>query len=234
MARSIKSLSKRLAPVRLWQRFWMKCAGKSRFGRLAYGLTAIFTPPYYRRVTIAQSYKKGYVSIRAILVHPKLSLGEHCYIDDRVLIYQDFGGEQVTLCDGVHLHRDSIFQTGQGGSITIGIGAHLQSRCLLSAYCSQILIGARAEIAANCAFYSYDHGMTLGKRIRSLPLKSKGGIVLQDDVWLGHGVTVLDGVTVGSGAVIAAGSVVTKDIPANAIVGGVPAKILSYRKNEVA
>lgn len=57
----------------------------------------------------------------------------------------------------------------------------------------------------------------------------KGDIVIDDDVWIGYGATILSGVHVGQGAVIASGAVVTKDVPPYAIVGGVPAKILKYR-----
>lgn len=61
---------------------------------------------------------------------------------------------------------------------------------------------------------------------------SKGDIIVEDDVWIGYGTTVMSGVKIGKGAVVAAGTVVTKDIPAYAIVGGVPARIIKYRFTE--
>ena len=67
--------------------------------------------------------------------------------------------------------------------------------------------------------------------IRSQPLQTKGGIVIEDDVWLGFGVIVLDGVRIGKGAVIGAGSVVTKDIPEGAIAAGIPARVIKMRSD---
>lgn len=58
---------------------------------------------------------------------------------------------------------------------------------------------------------------------------SKGKIIIEDDVWVGYGATILSGVTIGQGAVIATGAVVTKNVPEYAIVGGVPAKVIKYR-----
>lgn len=65
--------------------------------------------------------------------------------------------------------------------------------------------------------------------MRELPLTSRGDIVVEDDVWLGLHVCVMDGVTIGQGAVIGAGAVVTKDIPPYAIAGGVPASVIRFR-----
>lgn len=58
---------------------------------------------------------------------------------------------------------------------------------------------------------------------------SKGNITVDDDVWIGTGAIILSGVHISQGAVVAAGAVVTKDVPAYAIVGGTPAKVIKYR-----
>ena len=66
----------------------------------------------------------------------------------------------------------------------------------------------------------------LGERFEGV---SKGDILVDDDVWIGYGATIMSGVHIGQGAVVAAGAVVTKDVPPYAIVGGVPAKVIKYR-----
>ena len=69
------------------------------------------------------------------------------------------------------------------------------------------------------------------KCLHSIPYeaKSKGDIVIEDDVWIGQRATIMAGVTIGQGAVVAAGAIVTKDVPPYAIVGGVPARVIKYR-----
>jgi len=54
-----------------------------------------------------------------------------------------------------------------------------------------------------------------------------------DDVWIGGNVTIVPGVTIGQNVVVAAGAVVTKDVPDNVLVGGVPAKILKHLENDL-
>lgn len=61
---------------------------------------------------------------------------------------------------------------------------------------------------------------------------TQGKIVIKDDVWIGTNVLVMPNVTINSHAIIAAGSVVTKDVPVNAIVAGIPARIIKYRKKD--
>jgi acetyltransferase-like isoleucine patch superfamily enzyme len=158
-----------------------------------------------------------------------MTLGKRIFVGDRVLIYEDHGGGEIELQTGVHLHNDIYLQTGEGGKIKIGKGTHIQPRCQLSAYKGAIQIGERVEIAPNCAFYPYDHSMEPDRPLSQQPLRSRGGIVIEDDVWLGFGVIVLDGVTIGKDAVVGAGSVVNKDVPAGAIAVGVPARVMKNR-----
>ncbi|WP_242527888.1 acyltransferase [Allomuricauda sp. CAU 1633] len=60
--------------------------------------------------------------------------------------------------------------------------------------------------------------------------ESTAGVVIKDNVWIGYGAVITKGITIDSGAIIAANAVVTKDVPENAIVGGVPARIIKYRE----
>lgn len=217
---------------RIWARFWIQFSGMGPMGRLAMSLAAWYTPPYLGRYHLANLTPKGfYVSRKATIYHNQLRLGPNVFIDDGVIIYRDRNGGPVELSKGVHLHRDVIIQTGQNGSVTIGSDTHIQPRCLFSAFVGSIRIGAFGEIAPNCAFYPYDHGYKANELIRRQPLKTKGGIVIEDDVWLGFGVIVLDGVKIGKGAVIGAGAVLTRDIPEGAVAAGMPARVIKMRSD---
>jgi acetyltransferase-like isoleucine patch superfamily enzyme len=212
-----------------WGWFWMLLAGRILPAWLGMRIAAWWAPPYNRRGRLALWNPRGFISPSAVLDHRELRLGAHVFLDDRVLIVQETDGGPVTLGDHVYLLRDVIIQTGQGGSVTIGEGTHIQPRCQFSAYKGSIRIGAGAHIAPNCAFYPYDHGTAAGKLIGKQPLQTRGGIVVEEDAWLGFGVIVLDGVRVGRGAVVGAGAVVTRDIPDGAIAMGVPARVVRMR-----
>lgn len=213
-----------------WYRFWMKCTAVRPVRPLAIRLAAWGTPAYKGRQFLAWFTRRGYISPKAIVHHVGLRTGAHVFIGDHVVIYRnDAGGGAVELGDRVHLHQDTIIETGQGGRVTIGAETHIQPRCQLSAYVGSITIGRQVQIAPYCAFYPYDHGIAPDETIFRQPLQTKGGIVIEDDVWLGVGAIILDGVCIGRGAVIAAGSVVTISVPAGAIAAGVPARIIGTR-----
>jgi acetyltransferase-like isoleucine patch superfamily enzyme len=213
-----------------WRRGWMRLAQHDALRPLAARLAGYGMPPAYGRVPLSRLHAGGYISPSAEIAHPGFATGKHCFVSDRVLILQDGpeGGE-VVLGNRVHLHRDTVIQCGDAGSVRIDDGTHVQPRCQFSAYRGAILIGKRVEIAPNCAFYPYNHGMAAGTPIQQQPTYSRGGIVIGDDAWLGFGVIVLDGVRIGAGAVVGAGSVVTMDVPDNAIAVGVPARVVGSR-----
>jgi acetyltransferase-like isoleucine patch superfamily enzyme len=216
--------------INWWERFWMKQSGLSRYGRFACRLAGCFEPPFYGRIPLARFGRNGYISPSAIISHPRLSLSKKCFIGDSVIIYQDREGGDILLSEEVHLHQGTALQNGREGAISIGKATHIQPRCQISAYKGSVYIGKRGEIAPNCAFYPYDHCFLPGVPIRKQNLKSRGDIVVGDDVWLGFGVIVLDGVHIGNGAIVGAGSVVTKNIPEDCIAAGNPARVLKTRR----
>jgi maltose O-acetyltransferase len=91
-------------------------------------------------------------------------------------------------------------------------------------------IGADVMIGPDVLILSSNHRF----ESISVPMRLQGHtadqpVSIGDDVWIGARVIVLPGVTIGRGAILASGSVVTKDVPAHAIVGGNPARVLKYR-----
>ena len=215
--------------ARLWTRGWMRFAGLSAFGRIATRFASWGAPPHKARVLLANMNRRGYIEPSATIYHSDLRLGANCFIGDRVTIFQRENGGPVELGDRVYIYKDTIMETGYGGSLTLEAEASIHPRCQLNAYKSHIYIGRGVMIAPNCAFYPYDHGVAPNKPIRKQPLQSKGPIVVGNDAWIGVGVIILGGVRIGDGAVIAAGSVVTNDVPDGAIGAGVPARVIKMR-----
>lgn len=207
----------------------MRFAGLNCSGRIATRLATWLVPPYKSRCYLSRLSSKGYVAPKASIVHRDLQLGDSVFIDDRVVIYQAKDGGPVKIGKGTHIHCDTIIETGSGGSITIGSDTHIQPRCQFSAYKGPISIGREVQIAPNCAFYPYSHGFAPDHPIIRQPLQTKGGIIIEDDAWLGFGVIVLDGVTIGKGAVIGAGAVVTRDVPSGSVAVGIPARVIRMR-----
>jgi len=209
----------------------MRFADLSSFGRFATWLATWFAPPYYGRCYLAYLNQKGYIAPSASIHHDDVRLCNNVFIGDRVVIFKDKDGGPVEIGEGVHLYGETFIQTGFGGSLKIGSNTRIQPNCQISAYKSCIQIGCCVQIAPNCGFYPYDHSVAPGELIMEQPLKTKGGIIIEDDSWLGFGVIVLDGVRIGKGAVVGAGSVVTHDIPEGAIAAGVPARVLKMRSD---
>jgi virginiamycin A acetyltransferase len=123
-----------------------------------------------------------------------------------------------------------IKPAGGSGHLHLGSHSYLNAGCVLYTG-NGIEIGANVLVAANCTFAPVNHAY--GTRTRSMREQgfapSKGGIVVEDDVWIGANTVILDGARIRTGVVVAAGSVVRGELAAYGIYGGVPAKLLRQR-----
>ncbi|MEH7386093.1 sugar O-acetyltransferase [Bacillus sp. JJ1521] len=118
---------------------------------------------------------------------------------------------------------ESPFNCDYGYNITVGDNFYTNTNCTILD-CAKVTIGNNVWIGPNVSLYTPNHAIDAIERKagyeRSLP------ITIGDNVWIGGSVTIVPGVTIGENSIIGAGSVVTKDIPANVIVAGVPSKII--------
>ncbi len=182
--------------------------------------------PYYLGVTIARqiqfvltmALKRSYfrVTMRALVyssnVSLKASLGRGVCIYHRVLV-----GAGVTIDDYTYVNTDSIIDSG-----TIGKYCSIASGVSVGPYNHPIHL-----LSTNSKVYMQP-GWEAIMRERH-PNELKEPPIIGNDVWIGRNALVMRGVSVGNGAVIAACAVVTRDVPAYAIVSGIPAKVKSYR-----
>lgn len=225
---------KNRAAVR-WARFWMRFAGLNTFGRIATRIATLAPLPYveyYMQQRLAQFSEFGYVAGSVRIHHDGLIMGRHVFINDEVCIVRDQNGGTVNLGERVWLGEGCWLGTGQYGSIEIGAYTSIGPGSNLVAYLSAIRIGAHTMIGPNCHFYPYNHGIAPGVMMQQQPFETKGDIVVEDDVWVGRGATILSGVRIRAGAVVGAGAVVTRDVPAGAIVAGNPARMLRHRNQQ--
>lgn len=117
------------------------------------------------------------------------------------------------------------FYTDFGKNITVEEGVFINACCHFQDH-GGVTIGAGSQIGHNVVFATLNHGLAPEERKMTYPAP----IVLGKNVWIGSNATILQGVTIGDNAIVAAGAVVTKDVLANTIVGGVPAKIIKSIK----
>jgi acetyltransferase-like isoleucine patch superfamily enzyme len=114
------------------------------------------------------------------------------------------------------------------GRVEIGAKTVMGQECTISAY-RHVRIGEQCVIADRTMFIDFDHGVVETER----PIRQQGiymkDVTVGSNVWIGYGACVLRGVSVGDNAIVGTNSVVTKDVPANAVVGGVPARVLRMR-----
>ncbi len=113
------------------------------------------------------------------------------------------------------------FYADFGKNIAVGEDVFINACCHFQDH-GGVTIGDGCQIGHNVVFATLNHGLLPEDRKNTYPAP----IVLGRNVWVGSNATILQGVTVGDNAVVAAGAVVTKDVAANTVVGGVPAKFI--------
>lgn len=215
-----------------WAKFWMRYAGLSPLGRLATRLAILTVPPYKGRSHLRYCNYRGYISPKATIYHSQLSLGVNVFIGDGAVIYQDDGEGMIVIGDRTSVWGDCLLETGKGGAITIGPDCRVNLGVQVVSYQEPIRIGRDVGLSAHSVLYSFNHGTSPGRPYMEQPVESKGPIVIDDHAWIGMRSIILSGVHIGEHAIVAAGSIVTHDVPANAIAGGVPARIISMRGGE--
>lgn len=135
----------------------------------------------------------------------------------------DYAGKDINVEHGANF--------GTGAGIHIGNNSGLGIRCKVR---GPLSIGNDVMMGPDVIIYTENHetGRT------DVPMRGQGSsparqVTIEDDVWIGARSIILPGVTVCHGSIIAAGAVVTKDVPPFSVVGGVPAKVLKFRKKQL-
>ena len=147
------------------------------------------------------------------------------------------------ICPGVKLEigRDAVVHLGRWswlghgckiraheGEVRIGAKSVLGQECTISAF-QHVSIGRECIVADRVMLIDFDHGVVEVER----PIRQQGiykrDVRIGHNVWIGYGACFLRGVTVGNNAVVGTYAVVTRDVPENAVVAGVPAKVLRMR-----
>ncbi|HEV2858961.1 MAG TPA: acyltransferase [Solirubrobacterales bacterium] len=145
-------------------------------------------------------------------------------------------GVTIEIGKGATLHLGRWSWIGHGskirvheGEARIGAKSVLGQECTISAF-QHVSIGRECIIADRVMLIDFDHGVVEVER----PIRAQGiykrDVEVGNNVWIGYGACILRGVSVGDNAVIGTNAVVAKDVPANAIVGGVPARIIRMRE----
>ena len=170
-----------------------------------------------------------------VLRHPgRIHLGDNVVISDGCILdgRSSERADAIVIGDNVMLSND-VMLSCKNGHIFLGDQVGVNARTIIqsTSNCS-VAIGRDSIIGQSCLIIgggSYDI-RSVDALIREQPIRPDGGVIFEENVWLGGKVTVLGGVTVGQGSVLAAGSTATRPIPAFSIAMGTPARVTKSRR----
>lgn len=181
-------------------------------------------------VPLARAIDASASAWRRLWSHARLSAGLATPVDASVVLLGAVdlhGTRRITLGRRLYVYAGQHWETQGAGALHIGDGVVLSRGVHLVAHAS-VQIGAGTMIGEYASVRDANHRRSAG------PLRDSGHdaapVVIGRGVWIGRGAAVLAGVHIGDGAVVAANAVVTHDVPAGAVVGGVPARALKLRE----
>jgi acetyltransferase-like isoleucine patch superfamily enzyme len=154
-----------------------------------------------------------------------ITFGAGCCIAPEARLFGE-PGRGIQVGDGCAIAAEVFMH----GPITLGRDVSINMRACLDGGAKGIVIGDGTRIAAGTAIYAFDHGLAPDRLVKDQPVTSRG-ITIGADVWIGANAGLTDGVAIGDHAVVAMGAVVTRDVPAWAMVAGVPARIIGDRRD---
>ena len=173
-------------------------------------------------------------SFRRLYSHASLAAQLHTKLPTSVVVLGRtwvYGTGAVRFENSALIYPDLHLETQGAATITLGDSVVISRGVHLVAM-SGITIGNGTMIGEYTSIRDANH-----QRVDGIPLKDAGytskPIVLGSEVWIGRGVTILGGVTIGNGATVGANAVVTRDVPAGAVVAGVPAKAITQSEISV-
>jgi acetyltransferase-like isoleucine patch superfamily enzyme len=174
-----------------------------------------------------------YARLVVRMLRRKLWLGAHLKLDGIAFIGP---GVILQVGKGAQIELGRWSWVGHGtkircheGVVSVGAKTVMGQECTISAF-QHVKIGRECVIADRVMFIDFDHGVVEVERPIRLQGIYKRDVNVGNNVWIGYGACILRGVTVGDNAIIGTNAVVTKDVPANAVVGGLPAKLIRMRQ----
>lgn len=158
-------------------------------------------------------YSKSHLSLGYLTHLTNCKFGRYNHTQARVVLCDVCLGDFSYVAENSKLNSVQVGKyCSIGPNVVIGLGVH----------------PSRNFVSTHPIFFSTNHGSGISF-VRKACFEEIKPITVGNDVWIGAGAIILDGIVIGDGAIVAAGAVVTKDIPAYAVVGGVPAKVIKYR-----
>lgn len=134
--------------------------------------------------------------------------------------------QALVLHDGVRLLRGArLVAGGPRGSLIVGKNAFMNRNALIDSRYS-IRIGEGVAFGPNCYVTDYDHSQEMNQDGNRIDAGHFAPVMIAEHVWVGANVSILKGVSIGARAIIGAGSVVTRDVPADVLAAGVPARVI--------